>query len=487
MAFQVGGLISGLDTNTLITQLMTLERQPLVQMEAQKHVVELRKDLWNEINTSLLSLKTKNDDLLKVNAIQQKTAVSSDTKILTATAATAAVSGIYSIDITQLAKSHRVQGDKNATTTGGTFTIGDGTYSASINVASGESLQSIADKINAAKDTADPTKDVSVKATVVDSTLVLEHELTGAANNITASDTTGTALQELGVLLSTPNNFKTVLQTAQDASFTVNGVSVTRSSNTNLTDVVSGVTLNLYAATAGTPVSLEVKTDTDGIVSKIRAFVDQYNTVMDLINTRLSEDKVKDATTDAGMRKGLLRGDSVLIGIKNDLRQIASDPIAVAGGAYDRLSDIGITTDSTDFGKSGKLVIDETKLRDALNTDPASVQKLFFNDSDADGIVDAGETGVSAKVFSKLNSLTDTSTATYGTTVAKKGIIAERLDSFGRLITSYDSRMADFEQRMTIREQGLRQKFLMMEQSLLMLQGQGDQLSQRLSQVQSNL
>lgn len=487
MALQIGGLVSGLDMNSLITQLMMIERQPIVQMEQQKKILELRKELWNEVHTSLLSLKTKNDDLLKVDALKQKIAVSSDDKILTATADTTAASGSYSIEISQLAANHRVQSDKNANVTAGTFTIGDGTYTASITVSAGESLQSIADKINAAKDSSDSTKDVRVKASVVDNTLVIEHELTGADNKLKASDTSGTALQDMGVITAT-DTFKTELQAAKDANFKVNGVSVTRSSNTGLTDVITGVVLNLKAVTAaGSPVTLDVKTDTDGIVSKIRAFVDQYNSFMDLVNARLSEQPIKGSLTESGQRKGLLRGDTLLISTKNELRNIMADPISGLGGAYDQLSEIGITTDSADFGKSGKLVIDETKLREAINKDADSVQKLFFSDSDADGVVDSGEKGIATKVYNVLMSLTDSSTTTYGSVSAKKGIIAERIDAFGKTTKLYDDRIADFEERLAIREKGLRQKFLMMEQSLLLLQAQGDALSQRLGQVKSGL
>lgn len=490
MSFQVGGLVSGMDTNALIDQLMTLERQPEVVMQQTKHIYELRKDLWNEINTSLLALKTKNDDLLQSNALQQKTAVSSNTSTLTASASTTAAAGNYSISISQLATNHRVFGSTMASTwtaaASGAFTIGDGTFTAAVNVNAGDSLATIAQNINNAKDASG--NKIQVTASVVNNTLVLQHQLTGSANFIHAQDTTGNTLQTLGILTSAAaDSFNPAnTQNPQDAVLTVNGVSVTRSSNQNLTDVITGVTLNLSGTTAaGSSVSLSVKTDTDTIVGKIKAFVDQYNSVMDLINTRLSEDPVKGATTDVGMSKGLLRGNTVLVGLKDDLRRIMSDPIAGLGGTYSQLSQIGITTDSTDFGKSGKLVIDETKLRQALDTNPSSVQKLFFNDTNANGIVDQGELGVAAQIYSKLSSLTDSSTVSYGTTVVKKGIIPQQIDSYGQIIDSYTQQIDDFESRMSLREQALRQQFLAMEQSLLVLQGQSTAISQRLGQFQS--
>lgn len=147
-----------------------------------------------------------------------------------------------------------------------------------------------------------------------------------------------------------------------------------RGSNT-VSDVVSGLTINLLKEGASTTITVEQ--DTDAVYSTVKAFVDQYNSTMDLINTRLSEEKVKDATTDAALKKGLLRGDSALVGLKDRIRRMVSEPIAGLQ-PFDRLSDIGITTTSDDFGKSGKLQIDETKLKDAVNQDPEGVARLFL-------------------------------------------------------------------------------------------------------------
>lgn len=106
--YRVGGIVSGLDTQTLIKQLMEIEKQPLRLMETRQRSYELRKDLWNEINSSLLSLKTKAGELANYDIYTAKSAASSDETVLTAIAESNAASDTYEIEVIKLAKSHIV-------------------------------------------------------------------------------------------------------------------------------------------------------------------------------------------------------------------------------------------------------------------------------------------------------------------------------------------------------------------------------------------
>lgn len=495
MVERIGGIISGLDTRGLITKLMQLEARPMENLKKQQHTYELRKELWQEINTSLSSLNTQINNLLKPDNLTLRKVSASDETVVKATADTTAVAGVYDLTVNFLAQAHRVAGSRQSSSTtalglNGTFTIGDGTYTSTITVNTTDTLTSIVNKINAAKDNADPTKDLQVTATIVDNTLVLTHDKTGAANTIILNDGTNTPgstttdeiLESLGIL----NDSKAIanqLQAPRDASFTVNGISITRNSNT-ITDAIQGVTLNLLKD-GGATSRLTVAIDTDKIVANIKAFVDQYNTTLDLINTRLSEEKVEGATSDTALRKGLLRGDTALAGLKDSLRRLVSEPINGLS-PFDRLSDIGITTTADDFGKSGKLVIDETKLTSALQQDAQGVAKLFFNDLDGDRIVDSNETGVAVKLSREVEQWISTQGKTINGVTVKTGLIPGRLDSLDKIINDYNEKIEDFQRRLDLREQALWEQFTAMEKALSAMQNQAAWLAGQLNVLNNN-
>ncbi|MDA8233885.1 MAG: flagellar filament capping protein FliD [Clostridia bacterium] len=491
---RAGGLVSGLDTQQLIAKLIQVERQPMDVMKSRKRTYELRKDLWKEINSSLLSLKTKVSTISTSTDLIKKKATSSDDTVFTASSGTSASNSTYNINITTLAKAQRVNGTTQSTAAlnlSGSFTINDGTYTSTINVVATDTLSTIMSKINNAKDNVDSSKGLQVTASIVNNILVLEHKKTGTANSMTLTDdvntpgSTGTneILESLGIL----NDSKAIAnqqQAATNAQFTVNGISVTRSSNAGLTDVINGVTLTLKKeGAAGT---LTVQNDVDASVAAIKDWVNQYNTTIDLIGTRLSEESVKGATSDAIMSKGLLRGDSVLVGIKNQLRQNSSNPV-VGLAIYDRLADIGITTTADDFGKSGRLAIDETKLKAALEAKPEEVAKLFTNNMDLNGDtkVTTDEKGIAIRLTEQLDYLTSTATkAISGKTVAA-GVIQGKINSLDKVINDYIKKMEAFEERLEKVESNLWNQFTAMEKAMSNMQSQATWLAGQLSGLNS--
>jgi len=496
MSMRIGGLISGLQTENLISKLMQVESQPMELMKTRKHTYELRKDLWNEINSSLLALKNKvTDNISSSTAILKKKAVSSDETVFTASAGASAANSTYNIDITTIAKSQRIVGTTQATGAlglSGSFQIGDGTYTSTVTVGATDTLATIASRINSAKDDTDPTKSLQISASVVNNILVLEHKETGAANTMTLTDTVNTPgstgtdeiMESLGIL----TDAKTIgnqQQAATDAQFEVNGISVTRSANAGLTDVISGVSLTLKKE--GVSGTLTVQGDIDAGLNSIKDWVNQYNSTIDLIGTRLAEQSVAGATTDAVKSKGLLKGDSILSDIKTQLRLNTSK--TVAGLAiYDNLSDIGITTSSDDFGKSGRLTIDETKLRAALEANPDEVTNLFTNNTDlnGDGSITSDEKGIAVRLTEQLDYLTTTSTKVIGGVTVKAGTIKARIDSEDKVINDYDKKIKDFEMRLKQREDNLWNQFNAMEKALSNMQNQASWLAGQLASLDNS-
>jgi flagellar hook-associated protein 2 len=156
------------------------------------------------------------------------------------------------------------------------------------------------------------------------------------------------------------------LSSGQDASISVNGLTVTRSSNT-LTDVIDGVTLNLLQAGGSSTVT--VTKDREAVKSRIKELVGAFNEVIDLFKAHSSAD-LKDTTA-------VLYGDVTLRSAQTRIRDVVSDTVTGTGSSYDSLASIGITT-----GSDGRLTVDDTKLTNALNSDFDGVISLFTKAND---------------------------------------------------------------------------------------------------------
>ncbi len=150
-----------------------------------------------------------------------------------------------------------------------------------------------------------------------------------------------------------------------DASLTVDGVGVTRSANT-IDDILTGVTLDLLKADAGTTVTLNIGRDTDAIMANINTFVSSYNSVSSYIHTQGSYDATEQTTG------GILFGDGTLSSVKSDLTSILIGSVWGVSSNYSTLGLIGISVDT-----AGQLTVNDSKLRGYLTTNFNDVQKLF--------------------------------------------------------------------------------------------------------------
>lgn len=190
----------------------------------------------------------------------------------------------------------------------------------------------------------------------------------------------------------------------------INGGSTIYSQSNDVSSVATGVTFNLKEATAaGTPVKITISQDKTKAKDAIKDFVNNYNAAIELVNAKLSEERVKDAKLEADKRKGLLRGDSELTNIKNNLVSKATAAVSGLSASLDQLYEIGITLTSEDYGKASTLVLNETTLDEKLNENPAAVASLFFSDTDGDGKIDSGEVGVAATLSTYMDTLLDES------------------------------------------------------------------------------
>jgi len=292
----------------------------------------------------------------------------SSSSVLTATATNAAAAGTYQVHVHSLAAAQVVQSSGFASMTeplpvpvAGTITLNG----QSITITETDTLESIAAKINA-------TAGVGARATILQTSpgsyrMILTSDKTGAAG---AMDFGGDldVWRALGVLDA--GDAVNEVVAASDASFTVNGISFTRSDNT-VSDAIPGVTLSLLEAGDGAKTSITVGYDDDAIVDAVKQFVAEYNNMIDTVG--------KYTTYDANTRTaGLLFGDPLVTGLLSQMRNAIFSTVAGAPDKYSSLQMVGITTGTgAAYSKQGKLTLDEAKLKEALKADREGVAVLF--------------------------------------------------------------------------------------------------------------
>lgn len=357
----LSGLNSGLDWNSVINKLMTIEAQPLQQMLDKQSQLQNVANAWKSINGSLLTLQSQAEGLASADNLYAMTVTSSDTGVLTASASGKPGTGDYSVVVNAvaqgevLASASLAADSSTALNKTGTMQING----ASVQVQATDSLATLRDRING-------TPNVGVTASVVQvSTQPAAFQLVLTDNEIGA---TAGAIQ-----LSDPNGIlgsTTVIQAAQDAKITVNGSLVAQQTSNTFTDVIPGITVVAKkASAAGTSVGLSVDHNFDGVVNAVKAFADQYNTVKAALD--------KQASWDADTKQaGLLFGDPTLMTLQTRLRSLVTDPVP-GTTAYQMFSSIGVSTGKWGDPSFGQLTVDESKLRSALATNIDAVGQLL--------------------------------------------------------------------------------------------------------------
>ena len=285
-----------------------------------------------------------------------------------------------------------------------------------------------------------------VTASIVNDQLLVASNNTGVAAAIKLEEVSGNVLTGLGLLNNGVNND---LQVAQDAEILVNGLLVKSPTNT-VTNAISGVTLNLLKAT-GVEETLTVSQDTKPAMDAIQALVDQYNSVMDFISTKLG-------------KGGDLEGDPALARLQQMLWLRMTEQVEGTTGKYRSLWDIGISTGAPvgsgalTFDRSGKLTVDMAKLTAALEDDPDAVKALFENTLDK---------GIAEKLDAYITSLIRSG----------DGILTAKEQTLQKIMDDLDDQIARLEERLQAKEEQLKKQFAAMEKALALLQSQGAWLS----------
>jgi len=288
--------------------------------------------------------------------------------------------------------------------------------------------------------------------------LVLTSSTTGAAGQLSVNvadddgnNTDAAGLSQLFYVQGDVNNRLTQVDPAQDARITVDGFTVTSSTN-QFVDAIPGVTINVLKAPPdiNTPLSgtLTLATDKAAVKKSVESFVAGYNELVTVLNKLTSVD----STTNT---RGLLTGDGATNTLRSQIRGIISSPVSTAASDFSSLAFLGIATN-----KDGSLKLDDAKLTTALNT--------RFNDI---GAIFAGSEGVAGKLDTLVTQ-----------TLSSNGIVTTRQQTLQDQLKKVDNQRAALETRLATLEKRYRAQFSALDTLVGQLNSTGTFLTQQLDQ-----
>ncbi|MNW38008.1 Flagellar hook-associated protein 2 [compost metagenome] len=488
---RIGGLASGMDTDTMVKQLMAAQRIPLDKLNQNKQVLEWQRDSYREVNSKLVDFRNNklSNYRLEGSLNSYKSTVTGNTGAVSATATSSANGVSMSVVVKQLATKTGVQGDELTATNGKAVTSSttlsqltngtSGSYTLSINgrdftFSGSDTISSVVNKINSDKE---------AKASAI------FDEVSGKVS-ITAKDYGGAfTLDSTTSTLSSLLNLGTV-QAGKQAQIEVDGKAMGPYDSNSIT--INGVKLTLLEKSDSTnPSKITTQTDPDKMVSTIKEFVQSYNDLIDLMNTKVNEtryrdyapltdDQKKDLNEDdikawtEKSKSGLLKNDSNLKTALSQMRSIITD--ALGSSTTLGLVDVGITTGQ--YYERGKLYLDENKLKTAITSDPQGVKDLFQKPAS-----ETTKGGLFTRLYSSYDDVLENISKKAGTSKNSTSLTSTyNADSImGKQLADYKTRISDMTTRLNDMENRYYKQFTAMEKSLSKLNNQSTSITNMFS------
>jgi flagellar hook-associated protein 2 len=467
------GIGSGLDINAIVTQLMAVERQPLVSLQKQATELNTSLSTFGKLQSLASAMRDKAAALCAPGTWSQATATSSNTAAVAVSAASGATAASYSVEVQQLSSAQIVSSrafasaDTAASFAPGTLTIELGQYGTgappsftpkagatpvTVTIdASTDTLAEVRDKINAAN--------AGVTASIIQDAngarLSLRSTATGAENGfrITAAETVddGVAATGLSALAYDPSGGTSQLtlnKSAANAKATVNGIAVESKTNT-LDGVASGLTITLAQVTSA-PVEVGVASNTTAIKAQIQDFVQAYNDLANFIRNQTQYDP-------ASKKGGPLQGDGLVTTLQRQMRNVLNQPSS-ASSVFGHLSDIGLAlkADGTLEVKAGALDNGLAKLSD--------LQKLMA--TEGTGNADSG-------FMQRFQDLGDA-------LLGSGGLFEARNGSLQRSLKANSRRQDDLQQRLDATQKRLLNQYNALDRNMGALNGLSSYVSQQM-------
>jgi flagellar hook-associated protein 2 len=438
----IDGLISGLNTTTIIAQLMTIERLPEAQLTNQQTASQTMVSTLQSLNTLITTMQTSAntfvpDAITKQSAWTSTTATSSNSTLASVVSGAGALPGNATFTVTSVASagsavSLGTVGSLTTPVASGPFQLTKGGVTSTITVAAGATLNDVVRALNA------PGTGVSATAVLVADgayRLQLTSTTTGSASDVTLSSGAFPPGQStLGDMQQLSAGTDTVLHVG-----TGPGAFDVTSSSTSVSGLLPGVTISALTADPNTSVTINVAGDSNGVADKMAAMVTQANAVLSYIQTQSSYD----VTAKTG---GPLVGDPM----GRDLTQRITDAVIGTSSSTPAMAGVSVARD-------GSITFDRAAFLAAYATDPV--------------VVTSAMTSMSQQLSDVATQASDPHT----------GFVTTRVTNEQDNIRGTTAQIADFEERMTLRQQTLTTQYAALETMLGTLKSQSDWLTGQLA------
>lgn len=419
------GLGSGLDINSLVSQLVQAERAPASgRLTTRETRVSSKLSAYGTLKSTIAEFQESLKKLKKIETFQNRSAKVSDESLLKATGGTTATPGSYRVIVESLAQTQKLASDAYA---GSSTVVGTGQLQFSANgksfnvdiTAANNTLAGIRDAINGA------TGNPGIKASIVNATtgshLVITAAGSGTAEGMTiaVSGATG-SLSDLAYNPAAGSNPMTVQVAASDARIDLDGFKITSATNV-FSNAIDGVTLTAAKVDLATPVDITVANDSAASKTAVDQFVSSYNK----LQSKLNEMTSYNATTKSA---GQLQGDSLTSRLASQLRNELNTALSGVDADLDTLTELGITS----AAKTGTLSVNSSKLDKLVSERFEDVAALF-----------TGDNGLAAR----MNKMLDAFSGSDGSIAARTKSLQGEQKSLATQREALDLRMTQLESR----------------------------------------
>ena len=507
---RLSGMISGMDTESLISQLMEARKTKVTKVKKQQMKQNVKQDAWKDLNSKLKNLQSKYVSTMRFSgAYAKKTTKVSDSSVASVITGEGAANGVQELEVKDLAKTAYLTGGEVTTASGekGNFNAltkmsdlginNNGTFKLTVG---GESKNITFGADSTISDVLNQFKDAGLNASFDEKNqrFFISAKNSGEASDFKLEATGGNSTKALSALGLMTDEVKKEMQSkfnvtvkgnsankvdGQDAEIKLNGATFKSSSNTF---EINGLTITANNKTTNGPVTLSTQTDTDGIYDMVKSFLKEYNTVINEIDklynaasakgyeplTSEEKDAMSDSEVEEWEKKvkdSILRRDENVGSIGDALKAAMSGGISV-GGKQMYLSDFGINTlgyfNSPDNEKNayhidgdpddGNTSGNADKLKAMIASDPDSTIKFFM--------------GLSQNLYGKMSDLSKSVDGyrSFGSFYDDKKMKSD--------YDSYTSKITEMEQKLNDYEDKWYKKFAKMESAMAKMQAKTNAL-----------
>ncbi|MBW2659126.1 MAG: flagellar filament capping protein FliD [Deltaproteobacteria bacterium] len=448
MTITFSGMATGLDSSAIVSELMSLERRPLVRLEADKTLLKDRLDSYSQFNSKLTDLLAVVDKLDSSSDFRPNSINVTEPDLFSASGVPDGRSGSsYQIEVLNLAQVQKnvTSGfsDRSADQFGsGSLSITvDGTaYNITINSGSG-SLEGIMTAVN--------ESNIGVTASIINDGTATPYRLVLTGSDAAAPFNVDATALSNGTLLTSGSATIPINQMATMAHIRVDNIDI-YSANNSITDALPGITLDLLKAEPGTTAAVNINLDKTAVREQINSFVTSYNDAVAFVTGQ---------SVINGSGGGILSGDSGLSSIKRHLQNMLTTRIN-SSGSINYLSQLGLET-----RRDGTLQINDNILDSALNDNFKDVEKLLVGES--------GVPGIASRFKDYLGSQTSSA----------DGLFAQRKESTDSSLRRINNRIAQTEIRLNHREKAMNARFAALEQLISGMNAQSNFLGQQMNML----